>query len=81
MNLIFIFFLNVKKNTYTNSPIHVIELKIESNSGNKEYTCLYKFRVHGKLFELNQREKKGQLTDAAIEYKKQDQENNGEIMN
>ena len=30
---------------------NTIELKIESNSGNKEYTCLYKFRVHGKLFE------------------------------
>ena len=28
----------------------MIELKIESNSGNKEYTCLYKFRVHGELF-------------------------------
>lgn len=32
-------------------PIRVIELKIESNAGNKDYTCLYKFRVHGKLFE------------------------------
>lgn len=33
-------------------PISVIELKIESNAGNKEFTCLYKFRVHGKLFKL-----------------------------
>ena len=31
----------------------MIELKIESNAGNKDYTCLYKFRVHGKLFEKN----------------------------
>ena len=28
----------------------MIELKIESNSGNKDYTCLYKFRVHGNLY-------------------------------
>jgi len=35
----------------------VIELKIESNAGNKDYTCLYKFRVHGKLFEQTLREK------------------------
>lgn len=33
-------------------PIGVIELKIESNAGNKDYTCLYKFRVHGELFKL-----------------------------
>ncbi|RNA00014.1 SUN domain-containing 1 isoform X2, partial [Brachionus plicatilis] len=32
--------------------ISVVELKIETNSGNKEFTCLYKFRVHGKLFKL-----------------------------
>lgn len=38
------------QNTYENTPIRVIELKIESNAGNKDYTCLYKFRVHGKLF-------------------------------
>jgi hypothetical protein len=32
------------------TPISVVELKIESNAGNKDYTCLYKFRVHGKLY-------------------------------
>lgn len=25
-------------------------MKINSNAGNKEFTCLYKFRVHGNLF-------------------------------
>jgi hypothetical protein len=39
-----------QKATY-DLPVRVIELKIESNAGNKNYTCLYKFRVHGKLFE------------------------------
>nr|CAI5820309.1 unnamed protein product [Callosobruchus analis] len=27
----------------------VIELRITSNHGNPNYTCLYRFRVHGKL--------------------------------
>jgi SUN domain-containing protein 1/2 len=35
---------------YTDRAISVIELKIESNSGNPKYTCLYKFRVHGQLY-------------------------------
>lgn len=35
---------------YPNIPIAVVELKIESNSGNKVFTCLYKFRVHGTIF-------------------------------
>ncbi|XP_054762703.2 uncharacterized protein LOC129269255 [Lytechinus pictus] len=30
-------------------PIPFIELKIGSNHGNMEYTCLYRFRVHGVL--------------------------------
>ncbi|XP_022095534.1 myosin-11-like isoform X2 [Acanthaster planci] len=30
-------------------PIPVVELKIHSNHGNLEYTCLYRFRVHGTL--------------------------------
>jgi hypothetical protein len=28
----------------------MVELKIESNSGNKEFTCVYKFKVHGDLY-------------------------------
>lgn len=27
----------------------IVELRIESNHGNPSYTCLYRFRVHGKL--------------------------------
>ncbi|XP_071796583.1 uncharacterized protein [Asterias amurensis] len=30
-------------------PIPAVELKIHSNHGNLEYTCLYRFRVHGTL--------------------------------
>eukprot|EP00057_Strongylocentrotus_purpuratus_P010450 XP_011664924.1 PREDICTED: uncharacterized protein LOC586381 [Strongylocentrotus purpuratus] len=30
-------------------PIQFVELKIGSNHGNMEYTCLYRFRVHGVL--------------------------------
>lgn len=37
-------------------PISVVELKIESNAGNKDFTCLYKFRVHGKIFKIDQEE-------------------------
>jgi len=39
-------FFNVQ--TENKEPIEIIELKIESNAGNKDYTCVYKFRVHGK---------------------------------
>lgn len=28
-------------------PYDIIELKIHSNQGNEQYTCLYRFRVHG----------------------------------
>nr|XP_018898602.1 PREDICTED: SUN domain-containing protein 2-like [Bemisia tabaci] len=28
-------------------PFNIVELRIESNWGNLEYTCLYRFRVHG----------------------------------
>ena len=28
---------------------HVVELRVLSNWGQKEFTCLYRFRVHGKL--------------------------------
>ncbi|PSN30516.1 hypothetical protein C0J52_17659 [Blattella germanica] len=30
-------------------PFELVELRIESNHGNMEYTCLYRFRVHGTL--------------------------------
>ncbi|XP_076242500.1 tetratricopeptide repeat protein 39C [Calliopsis andreniformis] len=30
-------------------PYEIIELKVHSNSGNKEYTCIYRIRVHGTL--------------------------------
>ncbi|XP_068084459.1 klaroid protein isoform X2 [Anabrus simplex] len=30
-------------------PFEIVELRIESNHGNLEYTCLYRFRVHGVL--------------------------------
>lgn len=30
-------------------PLDLVELRIESNHGNMEYTCLYRFRVHGVL--------------------------------
>jgi len=43
------------QHTYKDTPIRVIELKIESNAGNKECTCLYKFRVHGKMFQEAER--------------------------
>ncbi|KAF6199804.1 hypothetical protein GE061_006102 [Apolygus lucorum] len=29
-------------------PFHMVELRIESNHGSLEYTCLYRFRVHGR---------------------------------
>ncbi|PNF31081.1 hypothetical protein B7P43_G16342 [Cryptotermes secundus] len=29
-------------------PFHLIELRIHSNHGNPTYTCLYRFRVHGR---------------------------------
>ncbi|KAG8221900.1 hypothetical protein J437_LFUL006718 [Ladona fulva] len=30
-------------------PYQYVELRIESNHGNLEYTCIYRFRVHGSL--------------------------------
>ena len=53
------------QHTYESKPIAVIELKIESNSGNKDYTCLYKFRVHGSLY----RETKRSVSDDSEQQK------------
>ncbi|XP_043260241.1 SUN domain-containing protein 1-like [Colletes gigas] len=34
-------------------PYEIVELKIHSNSGNNEYTCIYRIRVHGTLCQNN----------------------------
>ncbi|XP_012538930.1 uncharacterized protein LOC105838147 isoform X2 [Monomorium pharaonis] len=36
------------QNTEINKPYEYIELRIHSNHGQLEYTCLYRFRVHGR---------------------------------
>uniref|UniRef100_A0A0A1WF31 SUN domain-containing protein 1 n=1 Tax=Zeugodacus cucurbitae TaxID=28588 RepID=A0A0A1WF31_ZEUCU len=36
------------KNTNIKRPYEIVELRIESNHGHAQYTCLYRFRVHGK---------------------------------
>ncbi|KAL0133438.1 hypothetical protein PUN28_000879 [Cardiocondyla obscurior] len=36
------------QNTEINRPYEYIELRIHSNHGQLEYTCLYRFRVHGR---------------------------------
>lgn len=35
-----------------NEAYEIIELKVHSNSGNPEYTCIYRIRVHGTLSEI-----------------------------
>lgn len=38
------------KNTDENTrPFNLVELRIESNHGHMNYTCLYRFRVHGTI--------------------------------
>lgn len=36
------------KNTAIKTPYEYVELRVHSNHGQLEYTCLYRFRVHGK---------------------------------
>ncbi|XP_017764735.1 PREDICTED: uncharacterized protein LOC108554098 isoform X2 [Eufriesea mexicana] len=36
------------KNTTIKTPYEYVELRVHSNHGQLEYTCLYRFRVHGK---------------------------------
>lgn len=33
--------------TSSKRAYNIVELRIESNHGNPNYTCLYRFRVHG----------------------------------
>ncbi|KOC70809.1 SUN domain-containing protein 1, partial [Habropoda laboriosa] len=37
-------------NTTIEAPYEYVELRVHSNHGQLEYTCLYRFRVHGKPF-------------------------------
>jgi hypothetical protein len=39
-------FCNLKEN---HQPVNIIQLRVLSNHGRKEYTCIYRFRVHGDL--------------------------------
>ncbi|XP_076300116.1 tetratricopeptide repeat protein 39C [Lasioglossum baleicum] len=34
-------------------PYEIVELKVHTNSGNNEYTCIYRIRVHGTLSQMN----------------------------
>ncbi|XP_076282749.1 uncharacterized protein LOC143210107 [Lasioglossum baleicum] len=36
------------QNTTINTPYKFVELRVNSNHGHLEYTCLYRFRVHGR---------------------------------
>ncbi|CAK9802684.1 Klaroid protein [Anthophora quadrimaculata] len=38
------------QNTTIQTPYEYVELRVHSNHGQLEYTCLYRFRVHGKPF-------------------------------
>ncbi|XP_053977469.1 tetratricopeptide repeat protein 39C-like [Hylaeus volcanicus] len=35
------------------NPYKIVELKVHSNSGNNEYTCIYRIRIHGRLCRSN----------------------------
>ncbi len=45
----FIQFFDVQN--HTDVPLKIVELKINSNGGSKDYTCIYKFRVHGTMLD------------------------------
>ena len=34
--------------THPEQTFQMVELEVKSNHGHPEYTCLYRFRVHGK---------------------------------
>ncbi|XP_076652612.1 tetratricopeptide repeat protein 39C [Halictus rubicundus] len=34
-------------------PYEIVELKVHTNSGNNEYTCIYRIRIHGTLSQKN----------------------------
>ncbi|KAH8371399.1 hypothetical protein KR093_007184 [Drosophila rubida] len=38
----------VVQNTDIKQPYEIVEMRIETNHGHPDYTCLYRFRVHGK---------------------------------
>ena len=38
-----------KLKTDLRHPVNIVQLRVMSNHGKNEYTCLYRFRVHGGL--------------------------------
>jgi SUN domain-containing protein 1/2 len=43
-----------KSSVILNNPTSLIQLRILSNYGHEEYTCLYRFRVHSSLAKLHE---------------------------
>ena len=43
-----------KCSTILNDPASLIQLRILSNHGHEEYTCLYRFQVHSSLAKLDE---------------------------
>lgn len=41
------FFLSLTFQTQDATPTQLVEVRINSNYGNLEFTCLYRFRIHG----------------------------------